>query len=307
MLPLYLRQSYDWHAAELDGRPCILALSKVGDEIRLSQVEKQLEQARTVFGLPVIVVFDQLEAYNRKRLIEKRVAFVVPDKQLYVPDFLLDLKEFGLTNKKPVDTLTPFAQVILLYHILYRNNDQQQLENKTFRQIGDMLKINPMGISRAVDNLKHHELIEVKGEREKFIRFRLDRAELWGDAERRKLLINPVIKKVFTAKKPKEAVLYSNTSALPEYTNMNASARPFYALDKNVFYELQKNNALDAHDHDEPYCIEIWNYDPMKLAQELPTDMPPVVDPLSLYLSLKDTRDERIEMALHQITQKYIW
>jgi hypothetical protein len=32
-----------------------------------------------------------------------------------------------------------------------------------------------------------------------------------------------------------------------------------------------------------------------------------VVDPLSLYLSVKDSRDERIEMALDQILKKYIW
>jgi hypothetical protein len=31
------------------------------------------------------------------------------------------------------------------------------------------------------------------------------------------------------------------------------------------------------------------------------------VDPLSLYLSLKDNPDERIEMALEQIINKYIW
>jgi len=33
----------------------------------------------------------------------------------------------------------------------------------------------------------------------------------------------------------------------------------------------------------------------------------PVVDPLSLYLSLKEGRDERVEMALEQIIKKFIW
>jgi hypothetical protein len=39
---------------------------------------------------------------------------------------------------------------------------------------------------------------------------------------------------------------------------------------------------------------------------ELPNDMA-VVDPLSLYLSVKESRDERIEMALEQILEKFIW
>jgi len=33
----------------------------------------------------------------------------------------------------------------------------------------------------------------------------------------------------------------------------------------------------------------------------------PVVDPLSLYLSFKNSYDERVEMALEQIIEKYIW
>ncbi|GEM_PF-3944963 len=40
--------------------------------------------------------------------------------------------------------------------------------------------------------------------------------------------------------------------------------------------------------------IEIWKYDPELFARE------GVVDPLSLYMSLKDTKDERVEMALEQ-------
>lgn len=39
---------------------------------------------------------------------------------------------------------------------------------------------------------------------------------------------------------------------------------------------------------------------------ELPKDRA-VVDPLSLYLSVKASRDERIEMALDQILAKFIW
>lgn len=53
-------------------------------------------------------------------------------------------------------------------------------------------------------------------------------------------------------------------------------------------------------------CLEVWKYDPKVLVGELPNDMP-VVDALSLYLSLKDNYDERTEAALEQIIEKYIW
>jgi hypothetical protein len=50
----------------------------------------------------------------------------------------------------------------------------------------------------------------------------------------------------------------------------------------------------------------VWKYNPMVLVDELPNDRP-VVDPLSLYLSVKDSTDERLEMALDKILEKFIW
>ena len=43
-----------------------------------------------------------------------------------------------------------------------------------------------------------------------------------------------------------------------------------------------------------------------EISGEMPND-PPVVDPLSLYLSLQEHTDERIEMALEQIINKQTW
>ena len=54
------------------------------------------------------------------------------------------------------------------------------------------------------------------------------------------------------------------------------------------------------------YALEVWKYNPLALVDELPNDGI-VVDPLSLYLSMQDNRDERIEMALDQIIENFIW
>ena len=50
----------------------------------------------------------------------------------------------------------------------------------------------------------------------------------------------------------------------------------------------------------------MWKYNPLVLVGELPNDLS-VVDPLSLYLSLQDNHDERIEMALDKIIEQYIY
>ena len=92
-----------------------------------------------------------------------------------------------------------------------------------------------------------------------------------------------------------------------EYTDLNPSKQQYFAIEKTVFYGLQKSNALvNLNDYEGKYAIEVWKYDPLTLVDELPNDMA-VVDPLSLYLSLRDSKDERIEMALEQIIEKNIW
>jgi hypothetical protein len=306
-LPMYLNEGYQWQEAIFANRPCIFAEMKEHGSFSIAQIEKHFELVKIKFGLPVIAVFNELEAYNRKRLIEKKLAFVVPGKQLYVPEFLIDLKEYGTITKKERDSLVPTAQQLLLFHLL----DKQQsglLPNKTFRELAVLIGTNPMGITRAAENLKYLELIEVSGEKEKFIRFRLERYELWQNVLNRNLWINPVLKQVFVDEIPQGITLLKcNASALPEYSDMNPGRQEFYAIEKNAFYGLQKSNALiNANKYEGRYCLEVWKYNPETLVREQ-NSISPVVDPLSLYLSMKDSRDERVEMALEQIIEKQIW
>src|SRR5690554_2874448 len=73
-LPMYLAEGYQWYKTVLAGRPCILAQMKEANAFGIAQIEKHFEQVRKTTQLPVIAIFYKLEAYIRKRLIEKRIA-----------------------------------------------------------------------------------------------------------------------------------------------------------------------------------------------------------------------------------------
>lgn len=47
--------------------------------------------------------------------------------------------------------------------------------------------------------------------------------------------------------------------------------------------------------------IEVWSYPPALFAEN------EIVDPLSLYLSLKGDTDERTQSALHEMMRKFGW
>jgi hypothetical protein len=308
-LPMYIQETFKLHQTDLFNREIILAELKNEDELSIQQTEKQVQLIKNILNQKVVVVLENVQAYNRKRLIEKGINFIVPGKQLYMPDMLIDLRESfsHLKTKQKNETLLPSAQFLLISHIIHRNR-QWKLEEHPFKEIAKKLGYTPMAITNAIDNLKYHELVEVEGEKEKFIHFRNDRHELWNIAFQQNLLVNPVIKTVYVDEKPKDLfLLQSNASALPEYTDLNPSRQEYFAIEKTVFYGLQKSNALaNLNEYEGRYALEVWKYNPLTLVDELPNDRA-VVDPLSLYLSVKDSRDERIEMALDQILEKFIW
>jgi DNA-binding transcriptional ArsR family regulator len=308
-LPMFINETFKLYQTEMFNTEIILAELKNEDELSIQQTEKQVQQINNLLNQKVVVVLENVQAYHRKRLIEKGINFIVPGKQLYMPDLLIDMRESFVhtKTKQKNEKLLPSAQFLLIYHIIHRNQ-QWKLEEHPFKDIAQKLGYTPMAITNAIDKLKYHKLIEVEGEKEKFMRFRYERHELWNIAQEQNMLVNPVIKTVYVDEKPKELFLLNcNASALPEYTDLNPSRQEYLAIEKTVFYGLQKSNALvNPNDYEGRYALEVWKYNPMVLVDELPNDRP-VVDPLSLYLSVKDSTDERLEMALDKILEKFIW
>lgn len=308
-LPMYITQAYKLYDAILFDKNIVMVEQINEDDFSVLQTEKHLQLIRNAVGKTVVLVLENLQSYNRKRLIEKGINFIVPDKQLFLPELLINLSESYAQPKTKLKnkSLMPSSQFLFLFHIIHRNNNWK-IEEHSFKEIAKKLDYTPMAVSYAVDDLKNHDLIEVTGEKEKYIKFNVQRSELWHIAEQENLLSNPVLKTIYVDELPHNVfMLKANASALPEYTSINPSKQHFYAIDKNKFYELQKNNALlNVNDREGKFAIEVWKYNPVALLDEFPVNNA-VVDPLSLYLSLKDNQDERIEMGLEQIIEKMIW
>jgi hypothetical protein len=308
-LPMYFSQAYKLYDATIFNINIVLVELKNEDDLSILQVDKHLQLLKNTWNKTVVLVLDTILSYNRNRLIEKGINFIVPGKQLFLPELLINLSENYAQpkSKQKSDTLMPSAQLLLLYHIIHRYN-KWQIEDHAFNEIADKLNYTPMAITNAVEDLKQHEFIEVHGDKEKYIKFKYERSELWNYAQEHKLVTSPIIKTVYVDVLPSDSfMLKSNASAMPEYTSLNPSRQQYYAIEKNTFYALKRNNRLvNANDQEGQYAIEVWKYNPLTIAEEMNNDLA-VVDPLSLYLSLKDSHDERIEMGLEQIIDKVIW
>jgi len=309
ILPMFINEFYRLAEIKVFNSVFILAERHNSGDLSIAQTEKHFKIIKEILNAKVVLLAKTLTSYTRKRLIEKGINFIVLGKQLYLPSILIDLNETGINRREMVkkEKLIPSAQLIILYRIFHRDK-YQNIEELSFKQLAQILHYTPMVITNAVNNLKYHEICTNVGGKEKFIRFNLEIPYMWNDILKRDLFVDPVLKKIYTDEVPKDVkMIRSNISALSDYSDMNPGNQNYFAIEKNLFYNIQNGNKpMSVNEQEGTICLELWKYDPVVIMNQLPEGNA-VVDPLSLYLSLKKSSDERIQDALERIIEKYIW
>src|SRR5690606_22543325 len=135
-----IHETFRLYRTDIFNTEIILAELKNDNELSIQQTEKQVQQIKSLLNQKVVIVLDNVQAFNRKRLIEKGINFIVPGKQLYMPDLLLDLRE-NLVHPKTRqknESLPPSAQFLLIYHINHRFR-KWKLEEHPFKEIAQKL------------------------------------------------------------------------------------------------------------------------------------------------------------------------
>jgi DNA-binding MarR family transcriptional regulator len=297
-LPHFLRERYRFAKAELLGLPVLLVIDTSSEEQSPAVVRKHMEMLQPKHTGELIYVRGQVTAYNRKRLIEQKVPFIVPGNQMYLPMLAIDLREHFRRIRKELPTFSPSTQVVVLYALL-RDAGKVLIPS----EIAPLLGYSPMTMTRAFDELEAADLAEitVRG-RERCLRFNGDRKEIWEKAQ--SFLRSPVSKRLFI-RRTDDAVgaVPAGLSALAHYTMLAAPAYATDALSREDWKALRKRHKtieVPAQDPDASE-IEVWWYPPALFAER------GFVDPLSLYLSLKADHDERTEAAQEEMIEKFQW
>jgi DNA-binding MarR family transcriptional regulator len=246
---------------------------------------------RGIFGGPA------LDAYTRRRLMGYKIPFIVPENQLYLPDLGIDLREYFKKQRQPHKTLTPQAQFILLAYLLKR----PAIDQWTASNLAAVFQTTKMTMGRAIEDLSTHELIEIipRG-RIKEVQFVDTGKELWKKAL--PSLSSPVYKRLYFERFLSSDTMRSGLSALSDQTLLAEPNRKVLAIshtDWNQKYRNSTGATIPAEDA--PIEVELWRYEPKLLGVD------GMVDPLSLYLSLKDEQDERVEQAREQLLKEFAW
>ncbi len=301
-LPVYLRGIYRFGQLKLMDQKFLLVAPQKKPLPPLKQMLTHLSNLEKMLGVITALELDEITAPLRKRLITKRVNFVVPGNQLYFPDLKMDLREQYRVPKAIKENLLPSAQVILLYWILRRTG---RIENFTLKKLAQELHYTPMAMTYAVADLQRMELCIVEGTRNKNIRFAHRRRELWDRAL--PYMVNPVYDAIEADQIPHQLKLYrANISALADYTDISEGNDRYFATNRRTYIHEKRNHHVEpTDDSDQVIHIELWKYDPSLLID--PKQAKASVDPLSLYLSLRSNSDERILKAVNQLLGDIQW
>jgi DNA-binding MarR family transcriptional regulator len=296
--PPYLANRYRFAEADVFGSPLLLMLDESVEQESPAALRKHITKVQERSSAPVVYVRDQMSSYNRKRLIEQRVQFIIPGNQMYLPELGIDLREYFRKPAAAKQKFRPATQAVFLFLLLNRGKC-----NPVASAIAPKLAYSSMTLSRAFDELESVELAEsTSSSRERVLHFVSPSRETWERAQ--PWLIDPVsFRKRIAYWNEDRPGLHSGMDALAHYSMIAQPKSHCFAIGQKRWKELNRDSTrlLLSEPDTDSVEIEVWKYAPRSYHDR------GTVDPLSLYLSLRDNPDERVSQALDQLVEQMPW
>jgi hypothetical protein len=290
-LPLFLRERYQFLRAALYGRQLYFAIEKTKPgELSAPKYASEAELLKKRLSANVILIFERLPSYLRNRFVKQGVPFIVPGTQMFLPTLMIDLREhFSKADMSIPGKLSPTSQVVVLYHIL-----NAPLPPEPLVRLAKRLGYSAMAMSKAQEELVAAKLCRVeRAGRTILLRFELRGRDLWQKAE--PLLATPV-KRTYWVRwgQPRPRAVNAGVTALSQVSMLTDEQLPTCAMrDKDVVSALSKGKIVPCEGREEAQArMEAWKYDPWLLAEN------GTADRCSLYLSLRNNADERIQKEI---------
>lgn len=294
-LPIYLQDRYDLFQVDILGISCMWVVDRESSALTPAMIEKHLIQIADVSGIRGIYMKSTITPYDRKRLIERKVPFVIPGNQMFLPFLGMDLRERMFKPQKATHILTASCQHLLLYML------QEKCYEISQSRAAELLGYSRMTMSRAFQELKLAGIGKQSvTDRVKNLCLSGTRREIWDTVL--PYMKNPVMKKLYALideveLSNKQVFMSAGESALAECTLLAEPKTPVYAVRGTDWTKRPEKDVEVPYPELGAVQIELWMH-PMIC------DMDKIrISPFALYLTLMDNPDERIQDALHKMME----
>lgn len=288
-LPVSVSSHFSFYEGWVLEQHILLAYLKDGDSVPPAQMKKLLDIIHRQIKLVAVLITPCISSYNKIRLVAQKVNFVIPNKQMFLPSLLLEIKPDRHIGSDLKETIPPFAQLLLLYHL-----QMGSIVGVNSYELRDKFDVSYGTVNKSLRWLVSKGLIRLEGTKTKTIQIEFSNRELWNKVL--PMLVSP-IEQVYYTDALLEGQMMSGMNALASYTMLNEENKQCLAMPKKDFKAL--NVAVDKQFGQNE--IQVWKYNPQILSST------GVVDKLSLYLSLKDNEDERIQIELERLISEMPW
>lgn len=300
-LPFFINDQYVLWSADLLGRPCLLMAPTPDSQASPEEMGRHVELVRgKTDERLVLLLLETLTPARRHALVTRRIAFLVPGVQIFVPEALLDLRERApRPSRREVETFSPTAQLAILGALL-RPGQTEASATELARVYG----VAVMSMTRAFDELEAAGLADAGRQGQiRALRFHETGRALWDAAAPR--LQSPVrkVRAVVIPYPDQFPARLAGESALARYTSLASPRRQRLAVAASEWNQRVRDHSLRETEAGAPESddIETWSYDPAALGDHS------LVDRLSLYLSLRDHLDERVAIAAEELLETVPW
>lgn len=296
-LPRFLSGWYDCATAELAGRCFIFVEAKGTHAVSATGVARHMAIIAENFRASAILVLPQVTKPGHHRLIENRVAFIVPGSHVYVPELAIVLSDaFAPLQKIYRLGRTPGSYGAVAQMLIIREALREEPYPETTTHIAGGFWLNAATIANAAKELIEDGMVtRADSGSQRPLVYSLHGRSLFDAAMGR--LDQPVVERHhFVGAADLAGLLLSGESALSRMSMLATPRVPVFATNVREFRGLALRHKLaECDEADADVLVEVWRYDPQALSSGQ------CVDPLSLYLCLKDHRDERVAMCSEEM------
>lgn len=303
-LPFYITQGKAFCEAQVQEFHFLLVSFIDKSEMNRESLKKMLAQVEASVHKPVAFAFDTLSDFQRRNLIEANIPFVAASSVFYLPFLGIAYRKRKYTaSQKPLEKenlpkLTAAAQAFFLF-MMYNVKDAPISKSEAARMNG----LTPMSVSRYCRELLDRGLIQETRER--------NTMQISCSAMGRALfdkalpyLISPVKKELlYLPSKAFDKMPKSGESALAQRSLLAQPKANVVACGPHAAPIGEKDIAKENRGFlpDNFVQLQVWKYDPQPLMQNNR------IDTVSLYMSLKDSPNERVQACLKEMLDKEQW
>ena len=300
-LPYFLRDIYDVVPGHLLGDIVIFACVKGNEPLATHQVGRHMARFRELLNAPAILVLPAVAPGERKQLIRQGVPFLVPGRQLFAPHMGVILTErFTAVPTQQRALASPATQALLIWFL----NHHPLTETWSPFEEARVLGYTDMTATRALRELLQFGLfeLEVRG-RAKYLKLVQPRRQIWDMAKPH--LRSPVLRALGTYDHrilSLGPIRWAGESALANMSMLNDPQQPVIAITAEAAQQAKEDGVFfEPRPLADGIAVQVWRYRPDLQSQEVN------VDPLSLWLSLRDNKDNRVQIVLEEIEEQFPW